>query len=162
MAARGKEHGYEVRVRWTGNTGAGTTGYRAYERSHDIEADGKPVLLGSADPSFRGDASRWNPEELLVAALSQCHMLSYLAVAAANKVDVVDYTDTATGTMVTGGDGSGQFTEVVLYPRVVVSDPAMVDTAHRLHEKAGRLCFIARSVAFPVRHRPEVRAAAEG
>ncbi|RCV50625.1 OsmC family protein [Marinitenerispora sediminis] len=154
-----KHHHFEVRVRWTGNTGAGTTGYRSYERSHDVEADGKPPLPGSAAVAFRGDADRWNPEELLMAALSQCHMLSYLAVAVAAKVNVVDYTDTATGTMVTHADGSGEFTEVTLHPVVTVADPESADTARRLHRRASELCFIARSVNFPVHHEPVIRTA---
>ncbi|MFC7327717.1 OsmC family protein [Marinactinospora rubrisoli] len=154
-----KQHHFEVRVRWTGNTGSGTTGYRSYERSHEVEAAGKPTLPGSADVAFRGDASRWNPEELLMAALSQCHMLSYLAVAVAAKVNVVDYTDTATGTMVTRLDGSGEFTEVTLHPVVTVAAAESVDTAERLHERASELCFIARSVNFPVRHEPVIRVA---
>ncbi|GAA3751322.1 organic hydroperoxide reductase OsmC/OhrA [Spinactinospora alkalitolerans] len=159
MAANSKEHHYDVRVRWTGNTGSGTTGYRDYARSHDIEVAGKPVLQGSADPSFRGDAERWNPEELLVAALSQCHMLSYLAVAVAAKVDVVGYEDAATATMVTNPDGSGQFTEVTLHPVVTVAEPAMLEAAEALHEKANSVCFIARSVNFPVHHSPTAHAA---
>ncbi|TDQ54694.1 OsmC family protein [Actinorugispora endophytica] len=159
MATVGKEHHYDVRVRWTGNTGSGTTSYRGYERSHDIEAPGKPLLEGSADASFHGDESRWNPEELLLAALSQCQMLSYLAVAAAAGVNVLEYTDAATATMVTNPGGSGQFTEATLRPVVTVADADTVGTAETLHAKAGELCFIARSVNFPVRHEPVVRAA---
>ncbi|GAB3207885.1 OsmC family protein [Marinactinospora thermotolerans] len=159
MATTSKEHHYDVRVRWTGNTGSGTRSYRGYERAHDVEAPGKPVLQGSADPSFRGDATRWNPEELLVAALAQCHMLSYLALAVGAKVDVVAYEDAATATMVTHADGSGSFTEVTLHPVVTIADPAMSEEAERLHERAHRACFIANSVAFPVHHEPRIRVA---
>ncbi|GLU46736.1 peroxiredoxin [Nocardiopsis ansamitocini] len=158
MGIRPKEHHYEVRVRWTGNTGSGTASYRGYERSHEVEAQGKPVLLGSADPSFRGDESCWNPEELLVAALAQCHMLSYFAVAAMAGVNVLDYRDSATAVMVTNPGGSGQFTRVTLHPQVLVAEESMIETATSLHVKAGELCFIARSVNFPVEHEPVVRA----
>jgi organic hydroperoxide reductase OsmC/OhrA len=154
MGARSQEHGYEVEVHWTGNTGGGTTGYRDFERSHDMRVEGKPVLTGSADPAFRGDASRWNPEELLVSSLSQCHMLWYLHLAAVAGVVVVDYTDRATGTMVMAPDGGGDFTEVVLHPEVTVRSADMVEKAGPLHAEANAKCFIARSVRFPVHHEP--------
>lgn len=154
------EHHYSVTVEWTGNRGSGTSGYRDYDRTHDVRAEGKQVTLpGSADPSFRGEAERWNPEELLVASLSQCHMLSYLHVAAVAGVVVTEYADEAAGTMVTE-PGGGRFTEVTLRPVVTVADASMVDTAQELHEKAAAGCFIASSVNFPVHHEPEVRVAA--
>jgi len=159
VIGRAKQHHYEVRVRWTGNTGEGTGSYRGYERSHDVAADGKPTIPGSADPGFRGDPARWNPEELLVASLSQCQMLSYLAVAAASEVVVVDYADTATAEMVTHPDGSGEFTSATLRPAVTVASPDMVETARGLHDRASELCFVARSLDFPVHHEPTVRAA---
>ncbi|MUL39879.1 OsmC family peroxiredoxin [Streptomonospora sp. PA3] len=152
-----KQHHYEVGVRWTGNTGAGTESYRSFERAHDIEAEGRPVLQGSADAAFRGDPARWNPEDLLVGALSECHMLSYLSLAPAAGVNVVAYTDTATGTMTTHRDASGEFDEVVLHPVVTVAEAGMAEAARKLHEKAHEVCFIARSVNFPVRHEPEIR-----
>ncbi|WP_193374752.1 OsmC family protein [Nocardiopsis baichengensis] len=154
---RDKEHGYEVRVRWTGNRGEGTASYRAFGRDHDVEAEGRPLLKGSADKAFRGDPERWNPEDMLVAALSECHMLSYFALAVGAGVNVVAYEDRATGTMVTHADSSGEFTEVVLHPVVTVADAAMVERARELHDKAHRACFIARSVNFPVRNEPEIR-----
>lgn len=147
-------HTYRTDLVWTGNLGSGTSSYRAYERAHEVSAPGVPVLLGSSDPAFRGDASRWNPELLLLAALSQCHMLSYLSVCAANGVTVTGYTDQATGTMTQTPDGGGHFTEAMLRPAVRVADAAMADKAAALHEEAGRLCFIAGSVNFPVRHEP--------
>ena len=79
-------HRYDVTVTWTGNDGEGTKSYRSYRRDHDVDAPGRPTVPGSSDPAFRGDPSRWNPEQLLVAALSQCHMLSYLHQCAANGV----------------------------------------------------------------------------
>ncbi|WP_067963533.1 OsmC family protein [Nocardiopsis trehalosi] len=154
-----KVHHFEVRTRWTGNTGAGTTSYRGYGRGHDVEADGRPVLRASAAAAFRGDPERWNPEDLLLAALSECHMLSYLALSVAAGVDVVAYTDTATASLVTRADASGEFTEAVLRPVVTVAAPDMADAARDLHARAHRACFIARSVNFPVRHEAVVRVA---
>ena len=148
-------HRYETTVTWTGDRGTGTSGYRDYGREHTVAADGPGELQGSSDPAFRGDAARWNPEQLLVAALAQCHMLAYLHLCAVNGVVVTAYTDTARGTMTTRG-GGGSFTEVVLSPAVTVADPATADAALRLHEDAHRDCFIASSVNFPVRHEATV------
>jgi organic hydroperoxide reductase OsmC/OhrA len=149
-------HHYTLTVTWTGNRGAGTTGADTYNRDHVIAAAGKPDLPGSADPSFRGDPTRWNPEELLVASLSQCHMLWYLGLAAAAGVVVVDYRDEPTGTMTEHPDGAGEFTEVVLRPTVTVAEAAMAERAAALHARAHAKCFVARSVNFPVHHRPSV------
>ncbi|MDT0347632.1 OsmC family protein [Streptomyces litchfieldiae] len=158
--ARNREHRYEVTVRWTGDTGRGTAGYRGYARDHEVTVPGKPTLIpGSADPAFVGDPERWNPEELLVSSLSQCHMLSYLAVCSLSGVVVTGYQDVARGTMRETGDGGGAFTEVVLNPVVTVAEEGMVEKATALHEKAHRICFIASSVNFPVRHEPVVTAA---
>jgi organic hydroperoxide reductase OsmC/OhrA len=151
-------HRYEVTVRWTGNSGRGTSDYLGYGRDHEVEGEGKTAIPGSSDPAFRGDAARWNPEELLVAALAQCHMLWYLHLCASRGVVVTDYTDTPVGTMaMDAAGGGGQFTEVVLRPAVTVTDPAMTDQARALHDEIGALCFIARSVNFLVRHEPAVR-----
>lgn len=152
-----RTHGYAVRVTWTGNKGTGTSGYRDFARDHEVSVTGKPVLLGSSDPAFRGDPSRYNPEELLVAALSECHMLWFLHLAATSGVVVTEYVDRAAGTMAENPDGSGQFTEVVLRPEVTVAEPAMVEATDALHERAHQLCFIARSVNFTVRHEPSTR-----
>ncbi|TCC00279.1 OsmC family peroxiredoxin [Micromonospora zingiberis] len=147
-------HTYATTVTWTGNLGTGTSGYRDYRRDHDITADGPPPIPGSSDPTFRGDPTRWNPEQLLLAALSQCHMLAYLHLCADNGIVVTDYVDHATGTMTTDNTGSGHFTEVVLHPQVTVADPDTADTATALHDDAHHLCFIANSVNFPVHHQP--------
>ena len=155
----GRTHSYAVTVRWTGNTGAGTAGYKAYERQHEVSADGKPGIEGSADPAFYGTRDRWNPEELLVAALSQCHMLSYLALCARDGVVVTSYRDDAAGWMAETAGWSGHFTEVVLRPVVTVADETMVDKAVELHHQAHQTCFIANSVNFPVRHEPQVSVA---
>lgn len=153
------DHRYVLTVTWTGNTGEGTSSYRGYRRTHTVVAEGPPELLGSADRTFHGDRDRWNPEQLLVASLSQCHMLSYLHVCVQSDVVVTGYVDEATGSMTTEADGSGRFTEVVLRPQVSVSDAAMVEAATTAHRRAAQLCFIANSVSFPVRHEPVVRAA---
>jgi organic hydroperoxide reductase OsmC/OhrA len=147
-------HRYETELVWRGNRGGGTIDYRAYDRHYETSAPGRPTLVGSSDPAFLGDADRWNPEQLLVAALSQCHLLSYLHRCAVAGVTVTAYTDTATGTMVETPDGGGRFEEVVLSPVVTVNDRAMVDRSLTLHEEAAALCFIAASVNFPVRHEP--------
>ncbi|WP_242906090.1 OsmC family protein [Actinomadura terrae] len=149
-----KSHHYEVSVTWTGNTGTGTSSYRAYERAHEVAAEGKAPIAGSADPGFRGDPARWNPEELLVASVSQCHMLWFLHLCATEKIVVTSYTDTPHGTMTETPDGGGRFEEVVLRPRVTLADPAKTDRVGELHERAHELCFIANSVNFPVRHEP--------
>lgn len=148
-------HHYRLEVEWTGNRGSGTDGYRNYGRDHVVRIEGKPEIAGSSDPTFRGDATKHNPEDLLVAALSQCHMLSYLHMAAAAGVVVTAYVDVAEGTMQTAGDG-GRFTEVVLRPVVTISaasDPAKAEAAH---ETAHHACFIANSVNFPVRCEPRI------
>jgi organic hydroperoxide reductase OsmC/OhrA len=147
-------HAYEVAVEWTGDRGTGTSGYRAYGRTNVVRAAGKPDLAASADRHFHGDADRWNPEELLVAALSQCHMLSYLHVAVRNGVVVTAYTDLATGALEVDPDGGGRLTHVDLHPVVTLADERQRDLADSLHGEAHRLCFIANSVRFPVRHHP--------
>ena len=150
------EHSYALDLEWHGNRGSGTSGYRDYARDVVLRAAGKPALEGSADPTFRGDASRWNPEELLVAALAQCHLLSYLHMAVTHGVVVTAYTDAPVGTMVQQGVG-GHFTRVLLRPVVTVADESQVETALRIHHDAGEACFIASSVNFPVDHEPTVR-----
>ncbi|MFI7611668.1 OsmC family protein [Nonomuraea terrae] len=153
-----REHTYRTVVTWTGNKGTGTSGYRDYGRDHELSAAGPPVIPGSSDPSFRGDPSRWNPEQLLVGSLSQCHMLWYLHKCATAGVVVTEYADTATGTMAESA-GGGHFTEVVLRPAVTVAAPEMLESALALHDDAHKACFIAASVNFPVRHEPTVRTA---
>ncbi|MEO7126114.1 MAG: OsmC family protein [Nakamurella sp.] len=153
------EHHYRISTRWTGNRGAGTTGYRDYDRLVTLSAAGKLDLLASADTPFRGDPHRWNPEDLLVAALSECHLLSYLHACVSAGVVVVDYSDEATGQMVQDGGNGGSFTAVVLHPHVTVAEPAMIDAAVAAHINAHEWCFIANSVNFPVRVEPVVIAA---
>jgi organic hydroperoxide reductase OsmC/OhrA len=149
-----KRHVYSIRLDWTGNQGTGTSAYRAYSRAHDIGASGKPVIAGSSDPAFRGDAARWNPAELLIAALSACHQLWYLHLCADSGIVVVGYSDDASGVEVEEADGAGQFESVILRPHVTLAPGADRERAHRLHDAAAEKCFIARSVSFPVSHEP--------
>lgn len=149
------DHRYAVRVEWTGNLGTGTSGYRAYSRDNLVTAVGNPPIEGSSDKPFFGTPERWNPEELLLAALSQCHMLSYLHVALSHGVTVVAYEDDATGTMQQTANGGGHFTSVTLHPVVTIGggDPEL---ALSIHAEASEKCFIAASVNFPVHHEPVI------
>jgi organic hydroperoxide reductase OsmC/OhrA len=154
--ADARAHRYSVTVEWTGNLGSGTADYRAYGRDHEIGAAHKPSIAGSSDPAFRGDRARWNPEELLVAALSTCHQLWYLHVAADAGIVVTAYADRAEGIVTEQPDGSGRFTRVVLRPRVTITAGSDTDTAKALHHAAHEKCFIANSVNFPVACEPTV------
>ena len=152
-----RTHSYRAVVRWGGDRGGDTFSGQGYDRAHEILAEGKPPVLGSADPAFRGDPARWNPEELLVAALSQCHMLWYLHLAADAHIVVVDYVDEASGTMSEHADGAGEFTSVMLRPTVTIVEASALPTASALHQAAATKCFIARSVNFPVHHAATMR-----
>ena len=151
-----KEHRYRLETAWTGNRGTGTSGYTAYGREHEIRAPGKPALPGSSDPAFRGDPAHWNPEELLVASLSACHMLWYLHLCADAGIVVTDYLDQAEGIMVEAGPAVAKFERVILKPRVTLAAGADLERARHLHEEAHRRCFIANSVNFAVEHAPEL------
>ena len=150
-----REHRYRLEVAWTGNRGAGTSGYRSYGREHEIRAPGKPVLSGSSDPAFRGDPARWNPEELLVASLSACHMLWYLHLCADAGIVVAGYVDRAEGVMVEPAAGTARFERVILKPLVTLASGTDAARARALHGEAHRRCFIANSVNFAVEHAPE-------
>ncbi len=152
------EHHYSVELEWTGNRGTGTSDYRAYGREHILSAPAKlHQIAGSSDRTFHGDADRWNPEEMLLSALSQCHLLSYLHVAASRGVVVTAYRDNPVGTMMQTADGGGHFTVAVLHPLVTVRSAEMVEAARDAHHEASLKCFIAASVNFPVLHEPEIR-----
>jgi organic hydroperoxide reductase OsmC/OhrA len=154
-----RSHHYQTQLRWTGNTGKGTEHYRSYERSYTVSVKGKPEIAGSSDPVFRGDRTRYNPEEMLVAALSACHMLFFLHFCADGGVVVLDYDDTATGTMEEDEDGRGRFTRVLLKPRVKVKETSsMIEKMQLLHARAHEACFIANSCNFPVCCEPYCRA----
>ncbi len=145
-------HEYKSRLVWEGNLGDGTSTYQGYGRQWRVQVDGKPDLVGSADPAFRGESDKHNPEDLLVAALSSCHMLSYLALCARNRISVVSYRDEASGVMKTTPDGGGRFESVTLRPEVQIADETKQTLAEELHEKAHALCFIAGSMNFAVSH----------
>ncbi|AXH97242.1 OsmC family protein [Ornithinimicrobium avium] len=146
-------HTYELELAWTGDRGVGTTGYRDYSRDVRATSDGRPVLELSADKPFRGDPQRWNPELLLLAALGECQLLSFLHIAVRHGVRVTSYHDSPLGWLEQEGLG-GRFTRVLLRPRVTVTDASHVDLVPELHDEAARACFIASSVNFPIQHEP--------
>ena len=150
-----KQHQYPVQVVWTGNHGSGTKTYQGYGREHEVHIHGKPVIAGSSDAAFRGDGSKHNPEDMLVAALSSCHMLWYLHLAAVAGVVVTVYVSAAVGPFPERAH-DGRFTEVVLRPRVTIAAGSDPETAKRVHDDAHHACFIANSVNFPVRCEPRI------
>ena len=153
------KHTYELAITWTGNTGSGTSSHRAYSRDHELSALGAPVIAASADPAFRGDPARWNPEQLFVASIAQCHMLWYLSLAAAEGIVVTAYEDHPTGLMTEEPGGAGQFTRVTLHPVVTITPDSDAARAEALHHRVGDYCFIARSVKTPVYHDVTVKRA---
>ena len=154
-------HDYSTRLVWTGNTGNGTATYQGYSREYKVSIDGKDDMRGSADPMFRGDASLPNPEDMFVAAVSSCHMLSYLALCARKGISVTSYEDNAFGTLLLTADGGGYFEHVTLSPVVTIADAAHYDEAMRLHEAAHNVCYIASSCRCPVNHNPTVKTESE-
>ena len=150
-----RTHSYTTTLAWTGNLGSGTSSYTGYGRAYTLSGAGKPEIAGSSDPAFRGDRARWNPEELLVASLSSCHMLWYLHLASAAGIVVTDYADDAEGTMAESG-GEGRFVRAVLRPRVTIAPGSDAIRARELHREAHAKCFIAQSVNFPVDCEPEI------
>ena len=149
-----KEHHYKLTTQWKGNKGKGTSTVSAYSREHTISLHNKPELILTTDNALFGDRTKHNPEDLLVAAISSCHMLSYLYVCAQEGIVITDYTDHATGTMIENPKGGGNFTEVTLNPEFSVAEPSMKERAIELHHKAHEICFIANSVNFPVHNNP--------
>jgi len=148
-----KNHNYQIQTIWTGNQGKGTLDYKAYNRSHTISAKDKySEILSSSDPSFRGDKTRYNPEELFLSSISSCHMLWYLHLCSTHNITVIDYSDNATGTMQESKNGSGQFTEVTLHPIATILEEEHIEKAKELHNEANKMCFIANSVNFKIRH----------
>ena len=147
-------HNYAATITWTGNKGEGTTRYDAYERSHTLSVNNKPDLACSSDVPFRGDGSKYNPEDMFLYSLSSCHMLWYLHLCSEAGIIVVDYQDKSMGVMEETHEGGGHFTEVTLYPHVKITDPSKIEMANELHIKANKLCFIANSCNFPIHHKP--------
>ena len=146
-------HRYRVSAQWVGNLGSGTVGYKSYLRDTVVRASGKPELRMSADKIFFGDASQWNPEEALLAALVQCHMLSFLHLASSAGVVVESYEDHAEGILETTTNGSGKMLEVTLHPNVEISTGDL-ESLTQFHKRAREMCFIANSMNFPVKHQP--------
>jgi organic hydroperoxide reductase OsmC/OhrA len=154
-----KKHNYTIKVKWTGNQGDGTLNYNSYSRNHTISAIQKyQNLQGSSDPSFLGDKSRYNPEELFLSSLSACHMLWYLHLCSTHNIVVTKYSDDATGVMEETENGSGKFVGVTLYPTVAITDKTKITLANTLHEEANKMCFIANSCNFDVAHKPNTMA----
>jgi organic hydroperoxide reductase OsmC/OhrA len=150
-----KEHQYQATLTWAGNKGSGTMDYRSYDRSYIISIDNKPDISGSSDSAFLGDKTKHNPEDLLLASLSSCHMLWYLHLCSQNEIIVMDYKDNPIGKMTENADGSGHFNEVVLNPVVVITDESQIEKANELHDQAHKMCFIANSCNFPIKHNPK-------
>ncbi len=151
-----RQHSYKATITWTGNLGVGTADYRSYARSHRIEIDGKPVLEASADTAFRGDAALHNPEDLLLAAVSTCHMLWYLHLCSDAGISVLAYRDQARGTMTLDADGGGRFSSLTLHPYVTIAAGGDVEVAKALHSPANARCFIANSLNLPVDHKATI------
>jgi len=148
------EHNYKLTAVWTGNKGNGTKNVRDYDRSHTVTIQGKPELFLTTDNPAVGDKSKLNPEDLLVSAISSCHMLSYLYACAMEGIVITAYTDNATGIMIEKESGGGSFKEVILNPIFYVADESMVEKAINLHHKAHEICYIANSVNFEVKCNP--------
>lgn len=150
-----KAHNYEIKVEWTGNDGNGTINYKSYNRNHEISSEGKyDKINGSSDPSFLGDKTKYNPEDLFISSISACHMLWYLHLCSVNEIVVTEYIDNATGIMIESENGSGKFTEVSLNPNVKITNPHLIDRANELHAEANKMCFIANSCNFKIEHKP--------
>ena len=144
------EYSYQIFLQWLGNKGQGTSHYKSYDRTYEIELLGKPKIFGSSDTAFRGDQTKYNPEELLVASLASCHMLWYLHLCADAGIIVIAYEDNSIGKMSLNKNGGGKFTEVILKPEIIITANSNVEKAQQLHHEAHQLCFIANSVNFPI------------
>lgn len=153
-----KEHQYKTNLVWAGNKGSGTMDYRSYDRDFVVSIENKEPISGSSDSIFLGDKTKYNPEDLLLASVSSCHMLWYLHLCSKHEIVVMEYTDNAVGTMVEKSDGSGQFSSIILQPEVLIADKAHIAQANSLHEEANKMCFIANSLNFPVKHQPSCSA----
>lgn len=145
-----REHEYASRIIWTGNTGEGNRTYRGYMRTWDLSAPGKPTVACSNDPLLGGDASKYNPEDMLLSALSACHMLWYLHLASDAGVVVHGYQDDPVGIGETSPDGAGRFIRAVLRPTIELEEGCDTARADRIHDEIHKFCFIARSVSFPI------------
>lgn len=152
-----KTHQYNCNLKWTGNTGSGTKNYTSYKRDHEISFPHKKQLItASSDTAFLGDPNKLNPEELLVASISSCHMLWYLHLCATKKILVTTYTDQPKGEMTEYPNGSGRFSLVALRPVVTIKNQKNQQQAIELHREAHKMCFIANSCNFPIRVEPTI------
>jgi organic hydroperoxide reductase OsmC/OhrA len=149
-----KQHNYKIAVEWTGNQGTGTSNYPDFERSYSVQIENKADILGSSDPEFRGDKTKHNPEELLLASVSSCHMLWYLHFCTEAKIIVSNYVDNATAILEETEDGNGKFTSITLHPTITVTQKSMIEQATELHQKANEFCFVANSLNLKVEHQP--------
>lgn len=149
-------HTYTLTTAWTGNTGSGTTNYRSYNRSVTVSAQNKVDILCTSDTPINSDPTKHNPEELLIASISSCHMLWYLHLCSEAGVVVIEYKDHATATMVESRGGGGKFREAILHPVVIVKEESMIDKAMDLHVRANELCYIANSCNFSILHKAKV------
>ncbi len=152
-----KTHQYHSTITWTGNRGEGTRSYHSYSRDHRIGSTGKPAIEGSADPAFRGDPEKYNPEELFLSSIAACHMLWYLHLCADSGITVVSYSDEAGAVMVEEKGGKGRFQSVTLNPVVTILNKENRDKALNLHKKANEMCFIANSCNFPIAHKAQIQ-----
>lgn len=143
------EFNYTLALNWLGDKN-GT--HHREDRFYEIRIEGKPKLLGSADQPFFGDPSLYNPEDLLLSALSSCHMMSYLYVCRKAGIKISSYQDNPVGTLKLNKEGIGKFENVTLKPQVVLADKSQTQQASALHHKAGKLCFIANSVNFDIKY----------
>jgi len=153
-----KEHQYKTNLVWAGNKGSGTMDYRSYDRDFVVSIENKAPISGSSDSVFLGDKTKYNPEDLLLSSISSCHMLWYLHLCSKNGIVVIEYKDNAVGIMEESADGSGKFKEVTLNPEVLIADKAHIDQANALHADANKMCFIANSLNFPVKHKASAKA----
>lgn len=147
-----RRHHYLAKINWTGAQDAGTKNYKTYTRDYDVIVDGKQPIKGSSDPAFRGDPTRHNPEDILVASTSSCHMLWYLHLCSVNNIVVLAYSDNAEGVMIEGKGGSGFFEKITLNPHITITVDSDIEKAHALHNEANKMCFIANSLKCPVEH----------
>lgn len=152
-----KQHIYTSNIIWTGNQGTGTSAYKAYDRTWDMAAKGKPLVHCSNDPLLGGDSSKYNPEDLLLSALSSCHMLWYLHLCSLAGVIVLSYEDTPQAVGEVEASGKGKFLSAILKPKIIISAESNLKIATDIHDQIHEYCFIARSVNFPVTHEPEIK-----
>ena len=150
MSKPPKEHPYGCTIEWTGDRGEGTLRYRGYDRTWDVITPGKPVIHCSNDPLLGGDPTLHNPEDLLIASLSACHMLWYLHLASNAGIVVRGYRDEPEAIGETSADGAGRFLRATLRPAIRVAAGADLAQADAIHLEVHKFCFIARSVNFPI------------